>query len=129
MLVENVKQGQSAVVKEPGEALGLKAERVQEELALGVREVLGLKAERVQVLLQAGWRLIEGATALQRVRVFPHARVAQEYSNYVSALANALRLSIQTRLAGRRCDVILRLVPGPAGGVEEALIELGAELG
>ena len=108
--------------------LGLKAERVQEELQAAAEA--RLKAERVQELLRVGWRQVQGGAALQRVRGFAEAHVAREYANYVSALADSLGVPVQLRLVGSRLSIYVRILrQPPARLAENALIDFAAVLG
>jgi hypothetical protein len=81
---------------------------VQESFALGP-DVAGLKAERVQERLRAlpGWNLSPSGRAIDKVRVFADAGVAEAYALYISRLARSQHQAVAIDLAASQVVVTL----------------------
>jgi pterin-4a-carbinolamine dehydratase len=113
-----------------GTVQGLKAERVQTELAAPAAR---LKAERVQLRLQQmpGWGLTLQGKALDRAREFKHEEDAVDYATLALRMASRERYPVRVQIAGKSILVTLHDHPrqGVRGGITDKLLDFAASLG
>jgi pterin-4a-carbinolamine dehydratase len=116
----------------------LKAERVQEELAVqgtvSKDAVLErLKAERVQERLKRmpGWGLSQDGKALDRVRQFVHDDDAVDFATLALRLASRERYPARVHVEGKSVFLTLHdhTRQGARGGITEKLLDFAARLG
>jgi pterin-4a-carbinolamine dehydratase len=129
----------------------LKAERVQEPLALMRKRVLGkddpvgaamavtrnqaeerLKAERVQLRLKRmrGWKMVGDGKAIDRLRTFESPLVAAAYLAFASLVARQAGQPLRVSMADG--NIVLALTGRAKGsdkGLTEAVLDLAEQLG
>jgi pterin-4a-carbinolamine dehydratase len=129
----------------------LKAERVQESLAVMRKRVLGrddacgsamavtrnqaeerLKAERVQLRLKRlpGWRMPAEGKAIDRVRKFADPLVAASYLAFAALLARRAGQPLRLSLVGSTIVIALTgRSKGAAKGLTDEVLDLAEQLG
>jgi pterin-4a-carbinolamine dehydratase len=130
---------------------GLKAERVQEPLAVMRKRVSGrddvcgsamavtrgqaeerLKAERVQLRLKQlpGWKMPAEGKAIDRVRKFADPLVAASYLAFAALLARRVGQPLRLSLVGSTIVIALTgRSKGAAKGINEEVLDLAEQLG
>jgi pterin-4a-carbinolamine dehydratase len=126
--------------KNVGPQAGLKAERVQEELAAELNGPASpatiqdrLKAERVQLRLKRmpGWSLLHGGKSIDRARQFHQPEDAVDYATLVLRMASREAFPAQVLVDGKRVVLTLQghSVSGERGGITDNLLDFAASLG
>ena len=126
--------------KKVGPQMGLKAERVQEELTAALNGPVSpaaiqdrLKAERVQLRLKRmpGWSLVHEGKSLDRARQFRQPEDAVDYATLVLRMASREAFPAQVQVDGKRVFLTLQghSVSGERGGITDNLLDFAASLG